>query len=276
MEIFKEIKGYEGKYEVSNYGRVRSLICRTSTEPQILKQASTRQQYKSIELSQPSSTFFIHRLVAQAFIDNPNNYPIVNHIDNDPSNNNVSNLEWCTQSQNLRHAQNQGRLYDAQAKGGYVTSNNNKIKAKELALSLVGTTYHSWHIVEYAGNKPAGLTADREYLHCECICGEEQEIYYASILSNTASTMCRKCASKEVSEKRKEIVINTHLNTIVETWKINGVSQETASLLTRNIKFEVSCIYCGFETLLPYPTINTASKPIKKCQSLKCNGKEIV
>lgn len=120
MEIWKDIKGYEGSYMVSNYGRVKSLEkyiesynrTRTQYRPEkILKQYKSKWGYMRVYLTQNSikKMYAVHRLVASAFIDNPNNKPCVNHIDNDRSNNHLDNLEWCTYKENNNWAKKQGR-----------------------------------------------------------------------------------------------------------------------------------------------------------------------
>ncbi len=106
---WKDIEGYEGLYQVNNIGQVRSLkFINGSTihnRVKILKQQE-RNGYLIVQLRKNTKrrTFQVHRLVANAFIENPNNYNIVNHIDYDKHNNNVSNLEWCTQKYNVRHS----------------------------------------------------------------------------------------------------------------------------------------------------------------------------
>ena len=99
-EIWKEIQGFEGLYEVSSHGRVRNL--RTG---RILGDRYDGAGYKAVLLD--GKNYYIHRLVALAFLDNPNNLPQVNHIDEKKDNNDISNLEWCTASQNQRHSAHQ-------------------------------------------------------------------------------------------------------------------------------------------------------------------------
>ena len=116
-EIWKDIKGYEGHYQVSNMGRVKSLKRtilksngRYDTKPErILKiQYNERNNIYEVhlKLNRKRKCHKIHRLVADTFIPNPENKPEVNHIDGRRENNKVENLEWATTSENLHHAYN--------------------------------------------------------------------------------------------------------------------------------------------------------------------------
>jgi hypothetical protein len=104
MEIWKEIEGYEGLYQVSNEGRIRSK--------RRIKIQGDYNGYKKVRLSKKSRqlTKQVHRLVAKAFIPNPNNKPMVNHKDLNRSNNNVNNLEWVTHQENVNHAVENGHI----------------------------------------------------------------------------------------------------------------------------------------------------------------------
>jgi len=110
--IWKTILETGKSYEVSNQGEVRSYLKRNSTElykePSIVKQYDLNthcKTYKRINLRKDAKSLarYVHRLVAQAFIPNPYNKPQVNHIDGDPFNNCLSNLEWVNNSENQRH-----------------------------------------------------------------------------------------------------------------------------------------------------------------------------
>lgn len=109
-EIWKDIKGYEDKYQVSNTGKVRSKdrfdsAMRNRIKGQIIKQVSSAHGYKRLNLCKNGKPrlWLVHRLVAEAFIPNPNNLPYINHKDENPSNNNVDNLEWCTHLYNMNY-----------------------------------------------------------------------------------------------------------------------------------------------------------------------------
>lgn len=105
MEEWKNIKGYEGLYQVSNLGRVRSLKYRKTNNTNILKLSIDNRGYQRICLfkNDKRKSYLVHRLVAQTFIPNSNNYTEVNHIDENPSNNCVDNLEWCDAKYNINY-----------------------------------------------------------------------------------------------------------------------------------------------------------------------------
>lgn len=103
-EIWKDVKDYEKHYQVSNLGNVRSI---KNNKIILLKpyKNTKRSGYLEVYLRLPGSkkTFKVHRLVAQAFIENPNSLPQINHIDENKENNNVSNLEWCDNNYNIHY-----------------------------------------------------------------------------------------------------------------------------------------------------------------------------
>jgi DNA-binding transcriptional regulator YiaG len=118
MERWKDISEYEGMYQVSNLGNVKSLRRKKwngfdyqEIVEKILAQ-KIHKQYKYINLckSGEQKMIGVHRLVALSFIPNPEGKRYVNHKDNNPSNNHMDNLEWATQAENINHAVRQGRF----------------------------------------------------------------------------------------------------------------------------------------------------------------------
>jgi len=120
IEVWKAIPGYEGIYEVSDQGNIRSLdryvyrptllwgqAAMTFCEGREMKPSRDRKGYLRVTLSngckKTAKTFPVHRLVAMAFIPNPDNLPQINHKDENKANNNVDNLEWCTNQYNCSY-----------------------------------------------------------------------------------------------------------------------------------------------------------------------------
>ena len=113
-EVWKDITGYEGIYQVSDKGRVKCLEKHVvSTDkghkryyPERIASTHLRNGYPSVELSKngKSKKFTVHRLVATHFLSNEGKAPQVNHIDGNKENNNVNNLEWATASENIKHS----------------------------------------------------------------------------------------------------------------------------------------------------------------------------
>lgn len=117
METWKDIPGCEGQYQISNYGNARRLAFIKSFKNHYGTVTNRKYKAKNVktflslgypELKIHSRHLKIHRLVALLFIDNPYNKPHVNHIDGTRCNNHVSNLEWCTASENMQHAWDNG------------------------------------------------------------------------------------------------------------------------------------------------------------------------
>lgn len=123
-EIWRDIKDYEGYYQVSNFGNVKSLDRKIIQEDskrhqylrtikgRLLKQTNNGRGYKNVTLVKDNKKKqgLVHRLVAEAFIFNPNNYPVINHIDGNKHNNKITNLEYCSHKHNINEAIRLGLL----------------------------------------------------------------------------------------------------------------------------------------------------------------------
>lgn len=139
-EIWKPIKGFENNYEISNYGRVKSLsrdvyfenILLKRTKEIIMKHNIINTGYPVIglRLENVRTQHLVHRLVAIHFINNPNGYNCVNHIDLNKKNNKVNNLEWVTSSENTIHYFNSLNLKTSKFTGVSWDKNTSKWKAQ--------------------------------------------------------------------------------------------------------------------------------------------------
>ena len=114
----KDIKGYEGLYAVNEKGEIKALERKVKkgdcwvTKKECLKNFALHRGYLKVRLSKngKAKTYRVHRIVAEAFIENPNNYTEVNHIDEDKTNNCVENLEWCDREHNIEHSIKSGKF----------------------------------------------------------------------------------------------------------------------------------------------------------------------
>ena len=137
MEIWRDIEGYENRYQVSNLGNVKSLnYCGNTYTERILKPGKHHTGYLLVRLPSDNpdkpKNLLIHTLVAKAFIKNPDNKKLVNHKDGNKHNNTVSNLEWSTYKENRQHA----------IKTGLVNPHKNSIP-------LGNANFHSKPICQY-------------------------------------------------------------------------------------------------------------------------------
>jgi hypothetical protein len=168
-EEWKDIDGFNGLYQVSTFGNIRSNS--NQVKGKNMKPVTVG-GYLRVKLCKGDSKkpFFIHRIVANAFISNPDGNPQVNHIDLDKTNNRVSNLEWCTPSHNIRHSYANGRTKKDSSKNTY---KGNKLTSSDVEriMSMRGTMMQK-DIAKIFGVTPA------------VICGLYQGRLWKSITQN--------------------------------------------------------------------------------------------
>lgn len=120
MNQFKAIPGYEGNYTISRHGFIKNKM----GKPVHAWKSKLGYMRINLSLRGKKRQYFVHRLVALAYIPNPANYPVVNHIDGDKLNNHTENLEWCTHLYNTHHAQRIGLSKVKKLKHGTVSGYN--------------------------------------------------------------------------------------------------------------------------------------------------------
>ena len=155
MEIWKDIEGYEGLYQISNKGNVKSLNYRNTGRSQNLvpKTNNSGRLWVELALNGKTKPMLIHRLVAMAFIPNPFNYPQINHKDENVRNNNVDNLEWCTREYNIKYfyerCAHRGRALKFNAPILQIDSEGNIIKRWDNIPAIKHEkSYNAWSISE--------------------------------------------------------------------------------------------------------------------------------
>lgn len=161
VEIWKPVVGYEGIYEVSNMGRVKSLdrlVKRNNhfdrKKGRILS-PSINSLYPMVRLSKNGEhkSTFLHRIIAIAFIPNPNNKPQVNHIDGNKHNYSISNLEWCTQSENNAHAFATGLKFVTDKQRIFMRNREVKNKKSVIMINPQNGLVEKFNSIADAGNK---------------------------------------------------------------------------------------------------------------------------
>ena len=179
-EIWKDIQGYEGLYQISNLGNVKTLHYGQkvhnhnweSTPSRLLKQKTSTSGYQRVELYKKDSRkcFYVHRLVAIAFLENPENKPQINHKDGNKFNNCIDNLEWATSSENLKHAHQTG-LKPSSMKG--VTGHKSHKARTILQYDLNGNFVNIWYSMVEAANS----LGTRSTTISSCVRGKHKTSY---------------------------------------------------------------------------------------------------
>ena len=218
-EQWKPIQGYE-EYEVSNHGRIKRLayyknVCNGGKQFQperILDPQTRKGGYKAISLSKDGKvkSFLVHRLVAMAFIPNPNNLPHINHKDETPSNNVVDNLEWCDQKYNSNYGTSKERI-------------SAKLKNGVLSKSVQQYTKDAVFVKEY----PSAIEASRELKLAvsgiiSCCNGSKKYTTCGGFIWKYTDSDKKIVAISKIQQISKDD------NSIIKTW--DGVTEAAVSL----------------------------------------------
>lgn len=165
-EIWKPIKGYEGLYEISNWGRVKSLNYRKTGRAELMKLVKSKKGYLTVMLHKNGKykKFFVHRLVASTFLENPDNLPFINHKDEDKKNNKVGNLEWCNNKYNSNYGTRNHKISS--------TNTNGKLSKPVLQFTLSGYLIKEW--VSMAECTRNGF---QQSAVCRCCKGKQKSAY---------------------------------------------------------------------------------------------------
>ena len=200
IEEWRPVVGYEGLYEVSSYGRVKSLCKYDSRnrfrDERILKLCADRLGYLKVGLcsNDKKKKYLVHRLVAQAFIPNPNNLPIINHKDENPSNDNVDNLEWCDAKYNSNYGTRNDRIRTTRLRNGTSTGLSREEYSKKWYQEHKNEQ-DKWHKEYYQENK-------KWYQEHKNVHNEKQREYY----QKNKDRICEQ--KKEYRRKKKEGIQN--------------------------------------------------------------------
>ncbi len=205
----KPIKEYEDLYEVSYDGRVfskdkepiyqgHSYLKGRELKQELIKRRHTN--YRRVTLSKDGKTkrFMVHRLVAEAFIPNPENKPHINHLDNMGENNYYYNLEWCTPSENMTHSYKQGRLDIALTKATKAAAKVISGKAKTRWNDRVDSVFNDVKLlsIDSYGKHPRGQ------VQCT-LCDKKYEVSLETLLMKRKTTGCKSCSLIQTHIKRK-------------------------------------------------------------------------
>lgn len=140
-EVIKEIKGFEGRYTISNLGIVRSLLTNKEMKPYITNKGYARVNLRYAK-SRDYKSLLVHRLVAMNFLPNPNSYKEINHKDCNRLNNRVDNLEWCDRFYNIKYAFEKGKASNKGVRNPNSKLNEDDVRAIK-ALNNTGKFYNT-------------------------------------------------------------------------------------------------------------------------------------
>lgn len=272
-----DIPMYEGLYKITENGQVKSLdrynIDKNGKrkfypgrvlKPYIDKKSNTNYARVTLSKDGKAKTWFVHRLVGITFIGNPYNKPFINHIDNNGLNNHYTNLEWCTHSENMIHAQKQGRLFKTQSKAGKVAGSIMKKKAKAITDTYLNTRINDWYIKRY------DTTKKQKYVFAECcICKKEYSVYLSTIVTGL-SRRCRICAYKASREKKRMQQFKELTGKIVNDLLVIGTGNYRKT--DNRFVVDLQCTVCGKIKRQP---LSLVVKRKVSCNHIKCGRKKI-
>ena len=209
QEIYKDIQGFEGYYQVSNLGNVKSTNPYHKKEKGLLAQYNAKSKtafYKRVTLHKNGeyTRYLVHRLVALHFIENPENKPQVNHIDNDTFNNEVSNLQWVTGAENMKHSRDQGRQDKVTEVAAKAMAEANRARAKLKYDALIGTDINGRKLLSYEpARKPNGKPIYKglfECMQCHNTFSSDMDSSVRN-LNRETPCYCKSCAIKNSKVK---------------------------------------------------------------------------
>ena len=226
MEQWKTVTNYEGLYEVSNLGNVRTVpreyynsIGRLhKVEQKVIKgflQVKSKTNYVRIALWKDgkSKKFFIHRLVMNAFNPTDNDELEVNHIDYNGENNKLTNLEWVTKSENEKHSRLSGRNSTKSSEAGKQSAINARERIRAEAESYVGKKIHNWNIIEVLGfvEGSNGTREPKQMLQILVSCDlckhpNTYVRFYRNTIGPKGTKHCQMCSNKLKKQIDKDIV----------------------------------------------------------------------
>ena len=185
-EIWKDILGYEGKYMVSNWGRVKSLNYNKTGKEGILKAVKVGNGYLQVHLCKDGKGkwYFVHRLVASAFLENPEGYTEVNHINEDKADCRAENLEWCSRSYNCSY-NGRAKKIGEKNRGRKQSEETIKKRAEKLSKPVIGINKVSGLKLEFPSISEAKRCTNISQSHiCACCKGKRNSAggyvwYYA-------------------------------------------------------------------------------------------------
>lgn len=253
--------GNSTDYMISNTGKVKSFV-KNNTGGNILSPEVTKDGYARVMLRYPEkrTRHLVHRLVAIAFIENVDKKALVNHIDNNPRNNNVNNLEWCTYSENLIHAEKQGRLEETHDKAGQSTAKIMRERKLMYIESLIGSTINELTINGISSiEKKINSTGYTFFIKCTCTCGNSLITRLTNIEKNIVK-MCTDCKSKTTIDRNYNNMKNSLIGSRYKHYNIVGIADFNADISNRHLLLDLKCTNCEHISSMKFSEINKKNR----------------